>query len=358
MRQKDLLCAPGCAPFRFPMPPRVPTVPAQSARLVRQAFEALARLSVDLEPLYRLLELRAEALEDLELRIPYALLDDVMEEAVRLSGDSSLGLHMATLPLAEPDDLAAHVLLTSATLQESFERGARYQRFWGDGDRFAVEEDARGVRMRFTPVGAPRPAHRHLAELALAQMLMGARMLTGASLLPQRVRFAHAAPEVTREHEALFGAPLVFSAGVNDIEFSLEDARRTLPHANAQLQSAFERQTEREVARLAPEYSFAKQVEHELIRRLSGGDYALEALARAKGMPARTFQRRLGAEGERYAALLERVRRELSARYLKQGRSIAEVSFLLGYQDPNAFHRAFRRWWKTSPERFREALAG
>ena len=35
--------------------------------------------------------------------------------------------------------------------------------------------------------------------------------------------------------------------------------------------------------------------------------------------------------------------------------AVAEVAFLLGYEDPSAFHRAFRRWSGRSPRVFRRA---
>ncbi|MEL6104079.1 MAG: AraC family transcriptional regulator, partial [Pseudomonadota bacterium] len=35
--------------------------------------------------------------------------------------------------------------------------------------------------------------------------------------------------------------------------------------------------------------------------------------------------------------------------------SAAEVSFLLGFEDPNSFFRAFRRWTDMTPEAWREA---
>ncbi|WP_254624142.1 helix-turn-helix domain-containing protein [Myxococcus sp. CA033] len=58
------------------------------------------------------------------------------------------------------------------------------------------------------------------------------------------------------------------------------------------------------------------------------------------------FASRLGLPVE------ESLRRELSGTYLRRRMSIAEVSFLLGYAEPAAFHRAFTRWWGISPERF------
>ena len=33
--------------------------------------------------------------------------------------------------------------------------------------------------------------------------------------------------------------------------------------------------------------------------------------------------------------------------------AIGEIAYLLGYSEPAAFHRAFKRWYAVTPERFR-----
>jgi AraC-like DNA-binding protein len=33
--------------------------------------------------------------------------------------------------------------------------------------------------------------------------------------------------------------------------------------------------------------------------------------------------------------------------------AIGEIAYLLGYSEPAAFHRAFKRWYATTPEHFR-----
>jgi AraC-like DNA-binding protein len=33
--------------------------------------------------------------------------------------------------------------------------------------------------------------------------------------------------------------------------------------------------------------------------------------------------------------------------------AISEIAYLLGYSEPAAFHRAFKRWYATTPEHFR-----
>jgi AraC-like DNA-binding protein len=336
-------------------------VAALSSRNVRQAMQVLDGLGLPGVTSERLMEefgLAPAELEDPEHRIPYATLDAMLERAVELSGDDNLGLHMASLPVVDPDDMASAVIATSPNLHESFERGVRYQRVWGDGERLKLEETERGVRMRFTPVGAWRPAHRHLAEMAMAQFVQGARLLTGENVTPLCVRFVHPEPADTREHRERYGCPIVFKAPANDIEFSREDAARPFIHADALVHAIFERQVQRALSQLPEEPGVSARVRAYLQRSLGGGDYSFAAVARALHMPARTLQRRLAEEGQSYASMLEELRRERASEFLQRRVSIAEVSFLLGYSDPSVFHRAFKRWWGMSPESFRQRHGG
>ena len=57
--------------------------------------------------------------------------------------------------------------------------------------------------------------------------------------------------------------------------------------------------------------------------------------------------------------MLTAVRRDRAQRLLADPRiTQAEVAFLLGYRDQASFHRAFRRWFGTTPAAFRDATRG
>jgi AraC-like DNA-binding protein len=83
----------------------------------------------------------------------------------------------------------------------------------------------------------------------------------------------------------------------------------------------------------------------------------MQRVARDLGTSRRTLQRRLADAGASYQGLLDETRREAAERYLTESSlSIAEVAYLLGYSEPSAFHRAFKRWFGRSPQGFRERL--
>lgn len=55
--------------------------------------------------------------------------------------------------------------------------------------------------------------------------------------------------------------------------------------------------------------------------------------------------------------MLNETREHLAKHYLKtSGISGAEISFLLGFEDPNSFFRAFHAWTGETPEQARGAL--
>jgi len=74
-------------------------------------------------------------------------------------------------------------------------------------------------------------------------------------------------------------------------------------------------------------------------------------------MSERSLQRRLAEESVRFEALTDDVRREMAARYLADRKvAIAEIAYLLGYSEPSAFHRAFKRWTGSTPAEARQRL--
>ena len=71
-------------------------------------------------------------------------------------------------------------------------------------------------------------------------------------------------------------------------------------------------------------------------------------------MAPRTLQRRLRGENTSHRQILDRVRRERALRLLPRGElSVAQIAEQLGFSEPSAFNRAFRRWTGRAPSDWR-----
>lgn len=80
----------------------------------------------------------------------------------------------------------------------------------------------------------------------------------------------------------------------------------------------------------------------------------MKDVAKELGIGTRTLQRRLASENTTWLAVLSDTRERLARHYLRRTTmSPAEVSFLLGFENPNSLFRAFHRWTGTTPEAWR-----
>jgi len=80
-------------------------------------------------------------------------------------------------------------------------------------------------------------------------------------------------------------------------------------------------------------------------------------IARQLAVAPRTLQRRLASVGMSYDALVDQLRRESAERLLADASlSVSEIGYLLGFSEPSAFHRAFKRWHSCTPQSYRQTF--
>jgi AraC-like DNA-binding protein len=153
----------------------------------------------------------------------------------------------------------------------------------------------------------------------------------------------------------MFGCPVYANRSWAGLALPRETVQIPLKRRDPVLRGMLERQADT-VATGMPEIGgVALEVRHALMARLTKGQIDIDVIARDLGTSSRTLQRRLSAAGLSYQQLLDGVRREIADRYLATtSLSIGEVAYLLGYSEPAAFHRAFKRWHDLTPQGFRD----
>jgi AraC-like DNA-binding protein len=101
------------------------------------------------------------------------------------------------------------------------------------------------------------------------------------------------------------------------------------------------------------------RVESLLMPILHTGDVSMGMIAGRLGLSRQTLLRRLKAEGTTFEKVLDELRRQLALGYLGGKKvSVNETAYLVGFSEPAAFSRAFKRWTGTSPRRMRDSGVG
>jgi AraC-like DNA-binding protein len=281
------------------------------------------------------------------------------EHAPRCAKDDAFGLHAAQIVQAlgsHPLDVLVYLVRSSATLAQAFASLSRYNRFLGEYLAFEFESAAGEARIGVRLVGVPTGSMRHAAECSVAAVLLRARTLTGKDLAPREVRFEHREPERTEEHRRIFRAPLLFEQPVNELVFDAPLLESPVLSADPRLCAMLDRQAQEMLAALPPTDALSYRVRGFLCEALGRSELSADAAARRLGISARTLQRRLREEGQSFSSVLDAVRHEAALRYLAEPQlTISEIAFALGFAEPGAFHRAFRRWTGQPPAVFRRS---
>lgn len=325
--------------------------------VLRHLLAHVAARGHDATPLRHVAGLRGRDLEDPDARVPDAAASEAWRLAEQISGDDVLGLHMAQALPRGAMDLLEYAFRSSPSLETAFEQVARYGRVVSDRASLSLSLDDRALAVTIAP--RPHPAsQRQRAEFYLAFLVRLARESTGTSLAPLEVRFAHRAPESLFEHRAFFRAPLRFDEPSNQLLLARSDAALPIQSADAGLLGVARRRLDKMLAQIpAQDLSTAAQVRRVLLENLARGEPTAATVARELGLSARTLQRRLRAEGTWVRGILDAVRGELALALLREpGIGIAEIAYFLGYSEPAAFHRSFRRWTGQTPLAYRRSV--
>jgi AraC-like DNA-binding protein len=176
-----------------------------------------------------------------------------------------------------------------------------------------------------------------------------ARVATREQVNPETVHVSLDLPELDA-YEAFLKARIRRDE-VNRVTFSAADAQKPFLTANHAMWTILEPAFDKRMQDLTQDASFRDRVRACLLEMLASGHYSMTYVASKLAISNRTLQRRLREEGTTFQKVLDELREDLARHYLSvTDYTSAEISFLLGYEEPNSFFRAFRVWTGETPE--------
>jgi AraC-like DNA-binding protein len=315
--------------------------------IIRDIIYGAVHRGAQLAELCQLLQISTDDLSDSEIKVDFTRASNAWEHSVRLTKDNLLGLHVGETTTTSVLGMVGNLMQSSADLLSAFEKVTQYSTLASDMFHYRIKSATDEVALIYEPEAiwvktAPQCA-RHATEQAMAGTLQVFYLLAGKKLKPSRTYFRHKRGGDLGEYQRIFDSPVQFSSSENQLVFPKTTLLTRVISHDRSLSAVFEN--------MLREKKFKKnELVHEQIRRVLLTDFqgqipSLEIIAAQLHMTPRTVQRRLSDEGISFRALVADIQKELASRFMNmKGSNVSQVAGFLGYSDPSAFRRAYKKW--------------
>ena len=328
---------------------------------VQPLLELAHERGVQLQALALAAGLDKDALSPLPETLAAADYVRLLDAGAELAQHPHFGLHVGERVKLGTYSVYGLILLSCRDFGQVFQQTLRYESLAHDLGRSELlieQHQAEYVWRSHFP-----NASRHLAESVFAGVRVFGTWLAGAPLPDAPVAFTHPAPSDCSEHHRIFGSHVTFGAATNSAQFDAALLQLPVPNADVSLYPVLQQHAEQllqQKMRMQTGAGIVAQVRASVARNLAQDRARLPAIAQDLNLSQRTLQRKLSDAGASFQQVLDHTRQELARGYLQQGGlSLADIAFLLGYQDQSAFTHAFKEWTGDSPGSYRDtAKAG
>jgi AraC-like DNA-binding protein len=316
------------------------------------AAELLAELGVDADALAIDCAMDPAALSLPDLPVPGPAVVGFFEAAAQRGGCEDFGIR-----LASRQDLSVlgplwMTMRSAQTVRDALQVLAQFFVVHTTGAIAGFEPQPDGSAIFTYALSAGvSPRDRQTIELGLTLLCHELRLHCGADWLPRAVLFAHDRPKNLASHRRAYGPRLHFAQERNAVwidRVCLETALsgRSMP-THAMLRRLL-------VSRVDGAQAIAAKVEGTMRALMPFAPCDRAQVARVANLSQRTLQRRLAEAGTSFQDLRDRVRVDIALKYLRQSSlQAAQISEILGYSEPAAFTRAFRRRLGLTPSEAR-----
>lgn len=325
-----------------------------AAGLIRSA----AARGLDPEKLWALLGAAPSATNDPDATVDLERVYDVWEAFFEQVKDPGLAIEITRSGRRPPNDILLFAVMTSPTFGDALDTAVRFLRMRATSFQWerVSDEDGGAWLVQHRP-GEDRIGRRLAIEATQAEFVAISRGFSGMDWTPTAVHFEHPPLGPSKAHQEFFRCPVSFGVERNAVGMEPRLLTRAMPKGDPTLSAYFQQQVEGVLQKRGEaETEELTEAVRRLVMRDAREVPSLEEAAKQLSVSGRTLRRRLEAAGTRYQELVDEVRAAIAKRHLGlRGLAVGEVAYLVGFSEPSAFHRAFKRWTGMTPQEFRTA---
>lgn len=301
--------------------------------------------------------LDTQTLESAEARISIPHYMRLGQAAIAETANPALGLRMGALSRPVDAGLAGLAGECAASAGAGLSTLIRYALLTSQNSRGLPEVNNCARKAMFYSIRPYNEFNYFVVDSVLAAWAQYLRTLTGHYPVLEKVRIEYPSQGMDEIYESWFRCPVQFGAGENSLQVKADSWQQTPRQAQPAVHSALVRQCQQQLQKVQRGWNLQQRVQYCLTPLFRGETPALGTVAAKLGLTPWTLQRQLAAEGVKYKDLVDNTRQQLALDYLRETRlSLAEISWLLGFANPAAFHKAYKRWFAVSPGEHRKRL--
>jgi AraC-like DNA-binding protein len=327
-----------------------------SITLVRALVDELQRQGISLRELCTRADVSPTELAESSLRLGIDRYNRVVRSARELSTIPSFGLRVGASSPAGALNVVGYILAVCGTIREAFQNFLQYSSLVKEAARWQLIEEGDVARFVYEH-GVMDPDNAVFdAEACLAIVIKIARQFVGPGAQLEVVRFRHAAPAYAAEYTPIFSTLVLFGQANNEIVFPRHLLDVEQVHRDDRLHALLKERAEELLEQRQSKEAFVEHLRDLLRLEAESGTPQVSRLAARLGLSPRSLERHVRDQGLSLTALTEAARRDAACAALRLPlASIKDVSHRLGFSEPSAFHRAFKRWTGMTPAQYRHA---
>ncbi|MCB5199936.1 AraC family transcriptional regulator [Loktanella sp. TSTF-M6] len=258
-----------------------------------------------------------------------------------------LGLRMAGGP-AIP---VLFALSTAPDFETGVTRMAAFKSLFGPM-QFVISRSATEFTVRIAPDVASAPLPGSFSSPQIIYLHAQANALARHAVRPLRVCLPLPLDERARLEETFGQIP---DYGDATLTYSRADAGTSFVSDNPALWAATEADLQAQAMIQSKGLPLSDRVRATMLEAFSITEPTIAHVCGRLKLSRSTLLRRLNEDGITFQSLLDETRKDLAIRYLvKSSLNNQQIAHLVGYRDPNAFQRAFRKWTGVTPQALRE----
>ncbi len=324
-----------------------------AAIYLRELLEVVNGFGIDPEPLYQSLGFVVPEDNDQLLELPVSQLEHILITSQSLTQSALLSFQVGQRLFLNSHGMIGYALMNSANFTQLSDSLQQFLPFRTDCFTLSHQTINNEYRVKLHAKAGLGLARQWLLETGLVA-LKNIYDFTAMGESPvSYIAFESTPPEVDKTIQSLVKAKVYYEKTWTGFAFAKEVIHKPLKIANPENLA--------HVTKLCLE-TYPEAYNYHLIsdnvRRLlvnSVGNFpSLESTAVSLNLTPRTLHRRLVGEGSSYKTILKETRQMLAKHYLSHSKlSIEAIAYMLGYDNPSNFRRAFKVWTQITPRNYR-----